>query len=162
MSAGQDKVAHQQLVLELQLIEKEKGFLLLYKHHFFCIAVEPPSAPRSIISQMNDSTLSLEWNEPLESGGRTDLSYSVRCTVCRAAGTPCLSCGDSVSYRPAQHGLVERRVEVWGLLPQATYIFTIQALNGVSQLSGREAASKSVNITTTHDGKRGGKGLSVF
>lgn len=103
---------------------------------------------------MNDSTLSLEWNEPLESGGRTDLSYSVRCTVCRAAGSPCLSCGDSVSYRPAQHGLVERRVEVWGLLPQATYIFTIQALNGVSQLSGKEAASKSVNITTTHDGKR--------
>uniref|UniRef100_A0A3B5JYY7 receptor protein-tyrosine kinase n=1 Tax=Takifugu rubripes TaxID=31033 RepID=A0A3B5JYY7_TAKRU len=112
---------------------------------------EPPSAPRSIVTQMNDSTLSLEWNEPLESGGRTDLSYSVRCTVCRAAGTPCLSCGDSVSYRPAQHGLVERRVEVWGLLPQATYIFTIQALNGVSQLSGKEAASKSVNITTTHD-----------
>lgn len=102
---------------------------------------------------MNDSTLSLGWNEPLESGGRTDLSYSVRCTVCRAAGTPCLSCGDSVSYRPAQHGLVERRVEVWGLLPQATYIFTIQALNGVSQLSGKEAASESVNITTTHDGK---------
>uniref|UniRef100_H2V1M5 receptor protein-tyrosine kinase n=1 Tax=Takifugu rubripes TaxID=31033 RepID=H2V1M5_TAKRU len=112
---------------------------------------KPPSAPRSIVTQMNDSTLSLEWNEPLESGGRTDLSYSVRCTVCRAAGTPCLSCGDSVSYRPAQHGLVERRVEVWGLLPQATYIFTIQALNGVSQLSGKEAASKSVNITTTHD-----------
>ncbi|CAG00582.1 unnamed protein product [Tetraodon nigroviridis] len=112
---------------------------------------EPPSAPRSIVTQMNDSTLGLEWNEPLESGGRTDLSYSIRCTVCRAAGAPCLSCGDSVSYRPTQYGLVERRVEVWGLLPQATYIFTIQALNGVSQLSSKEPASKSVNITTTHD-----------
>uniref|UniRef100_H3CXF1 receptor protein-tyrosine kinase n=1 Tax=Tetraodon nigroviridis TaxID=99883 RepID=H3CXF1_TETNG len=112
---------------------------------------KPPSAPRSIVTQMNDSTLGLEWNEPLESGGRTDLSYSIRCTVCRAAGAPCLSCGDSVSYRPTQYGLVERRVEVWGLLPQATYIFTIQALNGVSQLSSKEPASKSVNITTTHD-----------
>ncbi|XP_075876660.1 ephrin type-B receptor 4a-like [Nelusetta ayraudi] len=111
----------------------------------------PPSAPRSIVTQMNDSTLSLEWNEPLDSGGRTDLSYSVRCSACRVPKGPCLPCGDSVSYRPAQHGLLDRRLEVWGLLPHTTYVFTIQALNGVSQLSGKEPASKSVNITTTHD-----------
>lgn len=133
----------------------KKGFTFFFCS---CVTVEPPSAPRSVVTQMNDSTLGLEWNEPLESGGRTDLSYSIRCTVCRAASTPCLSCGDSVSYRPAQHGLVERRVEVWGLLPQATYIFAIQALNGVSQLSSKEPASKSVNITTTHDGKGREKG----
>lgn len=103
---------------------------------------------------MNDSVLSLEWSAPLDSGGRTDLSYSVRCAVCRSAKGPCVSCGDSISYRPAQHGLLDRRLEVWGLLPHTTYVFTIQALNGVSQLSGKEPASKSVNITTTHDGKR--------
>lgn len=120
----------------------------------FRIAVGPPSAPRTIATQMNDSTLSLQWNEPLDSGGRTDLSYSVRCSACRSPKGPCLPCGDSVSYRPAQHGLLERRLEVWGLLPHTTYVFTIQALNGVSQLSGKEPASKSVNITTTHDGKK--------
>lgn len=129
------------------------------------VSVEPPSAPRSIVPQMNDSTLSLEWSEPLESGGRADLSYSVGCTLCKASSAACLSCGDSVSYRPAQHGLVERRVEVWGLLPHTTYIFTVQTINGVSHLSGKEPASKSINITTTHDGKRqeacvlGGGGL---
>lgn len=103
---------------------------------------------------MNDSTLSLAWNEPLDSGGRSDLSYSVRCSVCRSAKGPCMPCGDSVSYRPAQYGLLERRLEVWGLLPHTTYVFTIQALNGVSQLSGKEPASTNFNITTTHDGKR--------
>lgn len=102
---------------------------------------------------MNDSTLSLQWNEPLDSGGRSDLSYSARCSACRSPRGPCLPCGDSVSYRPAQHGLQDRRLEVWGLLPHTTYVFSIQALNGVSTLSGKEPASRSVNITTTHDGK---------
>lgn len=111
----------------------------------------PPSSPRSIVTQINDTTLSLEWNEPLDNGGRTDLSYSVRCSVCRSPKGPCLPCGDSVSYRPAQHGLLGRRLEVWGLLPHTTYVFTIQALNGVSQLSGKDPASESVNITTSHD-----------
>ncbi|XP_073335350.1 ephrin type-B receptor 4a-like [Pagrus major] len=111
----------------------------------------PPSAPRSIVTEINDTTLSLEWNEPLDNGGRTDLTYSVRCSVCRSAKGPCLSCGDSVSYRPQQHGLLGRRVEVWGLLPHTTYAFTIQTLNGVSELSGKEPAGESVNITTIHD-----------
>uniref|UniRef100_A0A672GU70 receptor protein-tyrosine kinase n=1 Tax=Salarias fasciatus TaxID=181472 RepID=A0A672GU70_SALFA len=110
-----------------------------------------PSAPRSIIPQINDTTLSLEWNEPLDSGGRTDLSYAVRCSVCRSPKGACIPCGDSVSYRPAADGLLGRRVEVWGLLPHTTYTFTIQALNGVSQLSTKDPASESVNITTSHD-----------
>uniref|UniRef100_A0A3B4Z2T4 receptor protein-tyrosine kinase n=1 Tax=Stegastes partitus TaxID=144197 RepID=A0A3B4Z2T4_9TELE len=110
-----------------------------------------PSAPRSIVPQINDTTLSLEWNEPLDNGGRTDLSYSIRCSLCRSPKGLCIPCGDSVSYRPAQDGLLGRRVEVWGLLPHTTYTFTIQALNGVSELSGKEAASESVNITSSHN-----------
>uniref|UniRef100_A0A3B4YC25 receptor protein-tyrosine kinase n=1 Tax=Seriola lalandi dorsalis TaxID=1841481 RepID=A0A3B4YC25_SERLL len=112
---------------------------------------KPPSAPRSISTNINDTTLSLEWNEPLDNGGRTDLGYAVRCSVCRSTKGPCLPCGDSVSYRPEHEGLLGRRVEVWGLLPHTTYTFTIQALNGVSQLSGKDPASDSVNITTSHD-----------
>ncbi|XP_041864122.1 ephrin type-B receptor 4a [Melanotaenia boesemani] len=110
-----------------------------------------PSAPRGIIPQINDTTLSLEWNEPLDNGGRKDLSYAVECFVCRSPKGSCLPCGDSVSYRPVQDNLLGRRVEVWGLLPHTTYTFTIQALNGVSQLSGKEPASESINITTSHD-----------
>uniref|UniRef100_A0A3Q0QSB4 receptor protein-tyrosine kinase n=1 Tax=Amphilophus citrinellus TaxID=61819 RepID=A0A3Q0QSB4_AMPCI len=110
-----------------------------------------PSAPRSINPTVNFTTLTLDWNEPLDNGGRTDLSYAVRCSLCGSPKETCLPCGDSVSYRPAQDGLLGRRVEVWGLLPHTTYTFTIQALNGVSQLSAKEPASESVNITTTHN-----------
>ncbi|XP_034034412.1 ephrin type-B receptor 4a isoform X2 [Thalassophryne amazonica] len=112
---------------------------------------KPPSAPRSIVTQINDTTLSLEWNQPLYNGGRTDLSYAVRCSVCSSPSGPCTPCGDGVSYRPSQHGLVGRRVEVWGLLPHTTYTFTIQALNGVSHRSNKSPAGASVNITTSHD-----------
>ncbi|XP_018547615.1 ephrin type-B receptor 4a [Lates calcarifer] len=127
------------------------GFLRAESDPPETLCTKPPSAPRSISYQINDTTLSLDWNEPLDSGSRTDLSYAVRCSVCRSPKGPCLPCGDSVSYRPSQHGLLGRRVEVWGLLPQTTYTFTIQALNGVSQLSGKDPASESVNITTSHD-----------
>ncbi|XP_061659157.1 ephrin type-B receptor 4a [Syngnathoides biaculeatus] len=111
----------------------------------------PPSAPRSIASQINGTSLQLKWNEPLDNGGRADLSYSVRCLVCRTPRGTCVSCADSVSYRPAQHGLTSRGVEVWGLLPHTTYTFAIQALNGVSQLSGKDPSSEGVNITTSYD-----------
>ncbi|XP_061089621.1 ephrin type-B receptor 4a-like isoform X2 [Conger conger] len=112
---------------------------------------KPPTAPRSIVTQINDTLLTLEWSEPLEGGGRLDLSYRVECQRCGALGGPCSSCGDSVSYRPSQSGLSARKVVVWGLLPHTTYTFSIQALNGVSQRSGSEPASESVNITTSRD-----------
>ena len=59
-----------------------------------------------------------------------------------------------MSYRPVQRGLLGRSVVVWGLLPHTTYTFSIQALNGVSQQSGKAPNSDSVNITTSHDGRR--------
>lgn len=111
----------------------------------------PPSAPRSIVPKINNTTLTLEWNEPQDDGGRKDLTYSISCSVCRSSKGPCPPCSDSVSYRPSQHGLVGRGVEVWGLLPHTTYTFTIVSLNGVSEMSGKEPASESVNITTSHD-----------
>ncbi|XP_055799319.1 ephrin type-B receptor 4a-like isoform X3 [Salvelinus fontinalis] len=111
----------------------------------------PPSAPRSIVTQINDTTVTLEWSEPQDSGGRTDLSYSVECSLCGAPWGPCSPCGDSVSYRPSQRGLLGRRVVVWGLMPHTTYTFSIQALNGVTPPNGKGAPSDSVNITTSHD-----------
>ncbi|KAI4787645.1 hypothetical protein KUCAC02_036331 [Chaenocephalus aceratus] len=67
----------------------------------------PPSAPRLLISQTNESSLSLEWSEPLERGGRSDLTYRVLCSLCssQCVVPPC-------SERPTQ-----RRVIVWGLRP---------------------------------------------
>uniref|UniRef100_A0A8C1M9Y1 Ephrin type-A receptor 6 n=1 Tax=Cyprinus carpio TaxID=7962 RepID=A0A8C1M9Y1_CYPCA len=109
----------------------------------------PPSAPRSIIYQINDTVVTLEWSEPLDRGGRSDLSYSVECVCCR--GSACVPCADSVSYRPAQVGVTGRRVIIHGLLPHTTYTFTVISQNGVSAVSPTSPASSSVNITTSRD-----------
>ncbi|GAA6071790.1 ephrin type-B receptor 4a isoform X1, partial [Tachysurus ichikawai] len=106
----------------------------------------PPSPPHSLFPQINDTSVTLEWSEPVDSGGRSDLSYMVECKVC--AASLCLPCGDSVSYRPAQNGLTGCSVSVWGLRPHTTYTFIVTALNGVSLLSGQGPASESINITT--------------
>ncbi|XP_060768582.1 ephrin type-B receptor 4a-like isoform X3 [Neoarius graeffei] len=106
----------------------------------------PPSPPHNLFPQINDTSVTLEWSEPVDSGGRSDLSYSVECRVCVTSS--CLPCGDGVSYRPAQRGLTGRSVSVWGLRPHTTYTFTVTALNGVSLLSGQGLASESINITT--------------
>lgn len=117
----------------------------------------PPSAPRSIVSQINDTSVTLEWSEPLDRGGRGDLSYRVLCSRCgppsvnRGLAGSCVPCDDSILYRPAQQGLTQRRVVIWGLRPHTKYIFTVQALNGVSTLSQSEPASDRVNVTTSKD-----------
>ncbi|KPP58391.1 ephrin type-B receptor 4-like, partial [Scleropages formosus] len=36
----------------------------------------PPSAPRSLVTQIDDTSVTLEWSEPLQLGGRQDLSYT--------------------------------------------------------------------------------------
>ncbi|KAM6949212.1 ephrin type-B receptor 4b-like [Aplochiton taeniatus] len=110
----------------------------------------PPSAPLSIVSQINDTMVTLEWSEPLDQGGRGDLSYTIQCSVCGGGGA-CVACGDSVSFRPAQRDITQRRVVVWGLRPHTPYTFTVQSLNAVSLLSQSEPAEERVNITISRD-----------
>ncbi|KAG1960500.1 ephrin type-B receptor 4b [Pimephales promelas] len=110
---------------------------------------KPPSAPRSIIAQINDTVVTLEWAEPVDRGGRSDLSYSVECVCCRAG--VCVACADSVTYRPGQVGVTGRRVIIRGLLPHTSYTFTVLSLSGVSAVSHTSPASSSINITTSRD-----------
>ncbi|XP_051517541.1 ephrin type-B receptor 4b isoform X2 [Myxocyprinus asiaticus] len=110
---------------------------------------KPPSAPRSIITQINDTVVTLEWSEPLDRGGRSDLTYSIECVRCGAF--VCVPCADSVTYRPGQVGVTGRRVVIRGLLPHTTYTFTVLAQNGVSAVSHTSPASTAINVTTSRD-----------
>ncbi|KAM6892562.1 ephrin type-B receptor 4b-like, partial [Xenentodon cancila] len=117
----------------------------------------PPSAPRLPVSHPNDTMVTLEWSEPLDRGGRRDLTYRVLCSSCGPASNAkglvgsCTPCDDSVLYRPGQSGLTQRHIIIWGLRPQSRYIFTIQSLNGVSAVSQSEPASVGINVTTSRD-----------
>uniref|UniRef100_A0A4W5P952 receptor protein-tyrosine kinase n=1 Tax=Hucho hucho TaxID=62062 RepID=A0A4W5P952_9TELE len=96
---------------------------------------QPPSAPQQLISEVNETSVVLEWSAPLKLGGRSDISYK--------AG----SLGD-VLFSPQQSGLRATRVCVSELQAHTRYTFTILARNGVSQ--GHSAgAGQSVSVTLT-------------
>ncbi|MBN3270737.1 EPHB4 protein, partial [Polyodon spathula] len=115
----------------------------------------PPSAPRSIVTRINDTLVTLEWSQPLDMGGRSDVSYNIVCRKCKdpLVKGACENCEESVSFRPLQRALSQRRVDVWGLSPYTTYTFEIQAVNGVSELSSSPPQSEVVNVTTNRDGE---------
>uniref|UniRef100_A0A8C9WNZ3 receptor protein-tyrosine kinase n=1 Tax=Scleropages formosus TaxID=113540 RepID=A0A8C9WNZ3_SCLFO len=107
-----------------------------------------PSAPRNVISSVNETSLTLEWNPPKESGGRDDVVYNVICKSCGAGRGGCTRCGDNVQFTPRQLGLREPRVHVSDLLAHTRYTFEVQAVNGVSDQSPYSPQFASVNITT--------------
>ncbi|XP_066565191.1 ephrin type-B receptor 3b isoform X2 [Amia ocellicauda] len=107
-----------------------------------------PSAPRSVISNVNETSLVLEWSEPRDSGGRDDLLYNVICKKCTAERGVCSRCDDNVDISPRHLGLMERRVTVRNLQAHTQYSFEIQAVNGVSSKSPYAPQYSAVNITT--------------
>ncbi|XP_047656480.1 ephrin type-B receptor 3 isoform X2 [Tachysurus fulvidraco] len=105
-----------------------------------------PSAPLSVISSINETSVFLEWADPRDSGGRADLVYNVVCKKCEH-GT-CVRCDDNVEVAPRRLGLAERHAAVRNLQAHTHYSFEIQAVNGVSSKSPVTPRYATVNITT--------------
>ncbi|XP_021422058.2 ephrin type-A receptor 2 [Oncorhynchus mykiss] len=92
-----------------------------------------PSAPRELVAtttQLAAGKLQLSWSPPEDTGGRSDISYSVECRRCE--GTACQPCGEKVRLEPASSGLMDTRVAVSELEPHLNYTFTVEAHSGVS------------------------------
>uniref|UniRef100_A0A1A8H3V6 receptor protein-tyrosine kinase n=1 Tax=Nothobranchius korthausae TaxID=1143690 RepID=A0A1A8H3V6_9TELE len=107
----------------------------------------PPSPPRDLVYTLKQSTLILDWSPPSDSGGRVDLTYSVGCRRC--VGRQCEACGASVGFVPQQAGLTDRTVTVVNLLPNTNYTFTVEALNGVSELLPNKRFYSQVHVSTS-------------
>ncbi|XP_038624523.1 ephrin type-B receptor 4 [Tachyglossus aculeatus] len=110
----------------------------------------PPSAPRSVVARLNGSSLRLEWSAPLETGGREDLTYGLRCRECRPGGS-CTPCGGGIAFDPGPRGLAEPWVGVQGLRPDVTYAFEVTASNGVSPQAPGPPPAEAVNVTTDRE-----------
>ncbi|KAF3689337.1 Ephrin type-A receptor 8 [Channa argus] len=138
----------------------------------------PPSAPVNVISSVNGTSVNLEWDRPLDTGGRSDLQYSVLCQKCSGEGGPCEDCASSpgssgggkagggssigagggglvertgtaaVRFVPRQTGLTEPWVTVLNLVAHTNYSFRILAKNAVTQMSNEPPPYAVVNITT--------------
>uniref|UniRef100_A0A8C9X7T6 Ephrin type-B receptor 3 n=1 Tax=Sander lucioperca TaxID=283035 RepID=A0A8C9X7T6_SANLU len=107
-----------------------------------------PSAPRNVISSVNETSLSLEWEEPEDTGGRSDLVYNVVCKKCLRDRSPCTRCDDNVDVAPRRLGLRQRKVVVRNLQAHTRYSFEVQAVNGVSGKNPTTPSYSTVNITT--------------
>uniref|UniRef100_A0A3B4WAK4 receptor protein-tyrosine kinase n=1 Tax=Seriola lalandi dorsalis TaxID=1841481 RepID=A0A3B4WAK4_SERLL len=113
------------------------------------ICTSVPSAPRNVVSVVNQTSVQLEWHPPRETGHRGDLSYNVLCRRCHSnERRACQPCDDSVAFVPGKRGLKETRVEISKLRAHTSYTFDIQAINGVSNKSPYPAQQLSINITT--------------
>ncbi|XP_070817899.1 ephrin type-B receptor 3b isoform X9 [Chaetodon auriga] len=107
-----------------------------------------PSAPRNVISSVNETSLVLEWSDPRDLGGRADIFYNVICKKCLPERGMCSRCDDNVDISPRHLGLTQRRVAVRNLQAHTQYSFEIQAVNGVSNKSPYTPQFSTVNITT--------------
>lgn len=112
-----------------------------------------PSAPQSVISSVNETSVMLEWLSPRDSGGREDVVFNIICKSCGGGRGGCTRCGDNVQFLPRQLGLTETRVYISDLLAHTQYTFEVQAVNGVSDQSPYSPQYASVNITTNQAGK---------
>uniref|UniRef100_A0A7N8Y6U9 receptor protein-tyrosine kinase n=1 Tax=Mastacembelus armatus TaxID=205130 RepID=A0A7N8Y6U9_9TELE len=109
----------------------------------------PPSAPQdlmAITTQLSTGKLVLSWSPPEDTGGRTDITYSVECQHCE--GNVCQSCGEKIRYEPANVGLTDTTVSVSELDAHLNYTFTVEAHSGVSQFAS-QAVQRSYRPPST-------------
>ncbi|XP_029532869.1 ephrin type-A receptor 7 isoform X1 [Oncorhynchus nerka] len=109
----------------------------------------PPSAPQNLVYNINQTTVSLEWSPPADTGGRNDVTYRIMCRRCSWEAEECVACGGNVGYSPQQAGLVDTYVSVVDLLAHANYTFEVEAVNGVSDLSRTQRLFAAVSIATS-------------
>ncbi|CAN9515708.1 unnamed protein product [Ophioblennius macclurei] len=97
-----------------------------------------PTAPqdlRATTTQLSAGKLLLTWNPPEDTGGRSDITYSVECQCCE--GTSCRPCGEKIRYEPANVGLTLTRVTVSELDAHLNYTFIVETHSGVSIFAGQ-------------------------
>lgn len=113
----------------------------------------PPSAPLHLISNVNETSVNLEWSPPRSTGGRQDLTYNVVCKRCGPDGRRCQACGNGIHFSPQQLSLKGTRVSINELQAHTNYTFEVWAVNGVSPQSPGPEQAASVTVTTNQAGK---------
>ncbi|XP_027881587.1 ephrin type-A receptor 5 [Xiphophorus couchianus] len=109
----------------------------------------PPSAPRNAISNVNETSVFLEWSIPVETGGRKDSRYNILCRRVLPDGRGLEECGPNVRFLPRRLGLSNTSVMVADLQSHTNYSFLLEAINGVSELAKDHAKQYvTLNVTT--------------
>ncbi|MBN3286579.1 EPHA4 protein, partial [Polyodon spathula] len=108
----------------------------------------PPSSPQNLISNVNETSVNLEWSVPQYTGGRHDITYNVVCKRCGVDLSRCRPCGSGIHFSPQQLGLKGTKVSITDLQAHTNYTFEVWAVNGVSKQSPSSDQAVSVTVTT--------------
>ncbi|XP_062849196.1 tyrosine-protein kinase receptor TYRO3 [Trichomycterus rosablanca] len=110
----------------------------------------PPTRPRNLsIHRLNDTALVLNWVAPEDLGGREEIMYDVSCrqkTESHVQWEPCLG---SPLFIPGSTELVETEVNITGLQPHVSYLFTVCAHNRISAILSRDGSDQSIAVWKT-------------
>uniref|UniRef100_A0A8C5FHP0 receptor protein-tyrosine kinase n=1 Tax=Gadus morhua TaxID=8049 RepID=A0A8C5FHP0_GADMO len=141
----------------------DKGFYRAAKDPPSSPCSRPPSAPRNLVSFINDTALFLQWAAPSDAGGRKDLSYNVLCQRCKGNhgdGAPCEPCEADLRFIPRPLGLTVTSVAVLDFALHGNYTFHVEAVNGVSSLAVVARSLANITVTTHQSVKRDWSSLS--
>ncbi|XP_062258943.1 ephrin type-A receptor 6-like isoform X1 [Platichthys flesus] len=130
----------------------EKGFFRAEKDPPTMACTRPPSPPRNLLSNLNDTSLMLEWSPPSDTGGRRDLTYNVQCKRCGPEPDQCQLCEEVLRFLPRPLGLVNASVTVMDFSAHANYTFEIESLNGVSDMSSFPRQVAIITVSTDQGG----------
>uniref|UniRef100_A0AAX7TFD1 Ephrin type-A receptor 6 n=1 Tax=Astatotilapia calliptera TaxID=8154 RepID=A0AAX7TFD1_ASTCA len=130
----------------------EKGFFRAEKDPPTMACTRPPSRPRNLMFNLNDTCLLLEWSPPSDTGGRRDLTYNVQCKRCGPEPDHCQLCEDELRFLPGPLGLTNATVTVVDFSAHANYTFEIESLNGVSDMSSFPRQVAIITVSTDQGG----------
>uniref|UniRef100_A0A8D3A4P8 receptor protein-tyrosine kinase n=1 Tax=Scophthalmus maximus TaxID=52904 RepID=A0A8D3A4P8_SCOMX len=108
----------------------EKGFFRAEKDPPTMACTRPPSPPRNILFNLNDTCLMLEWSPPN------------RCQLCE----------EELRFLPRSLGLTNATVTVMDFSAHANYTFEIESLNGVSDMSSFARQVAVITVITDQGG----------
>ncbi|XP_039867490.1 ephrin type-A receptor 6-like isoform X1 [Simochromis diagramma] len=135
----------------------DKGFYRALKDPTTMACTRPPSAPRNLVSLINDTALFLQWMPPSDTGGRKDITYNILCQRCggsdsSGAVTQCEPCEPDLHFIPRPLGITGTSVAILDFAMHANYTFHVEAVNGVSGLGMTACSLANVTVTTHQAG----------
>ncbi|KAG7222343.1 hypothetical protein INR49_016298 [Caranx melampygus] len=135
----------------------DKGFYRAIKDPSTMACTRPPSAPRNLVSLINDTALFLQWMPPSDTGGRKDITYNILCQRCDASEgdsgvTQCEPCGADLRFIPRPLALTGTSVAILDFAMHTNYTFHVEAVNGVTGLGVATRSLANITVNTYQAG----------
>ncbi|KAL0970430.1 hypothetical protein UPYG_G00241840 [Umbra pygmaea] len=127
----------------------KSGYFRFHSDPYQMGCTKPPSAPVNVaVHHLNDSILTLDWDPPIDLGGRQEVTYEVECLE-RDGDTDSQwkACGEAVILLPDSAGLTVREVNLTGVSPWFDYRLLVRASNNLSFHQGEASLVSVASVT---------------